>query len=181
VLDVHVNRSPAHGVVTRISHKAGRHLNALNPDSAEANESVLVVLEHPVRREPVAAVRQVAGLLARTVVCAAREGVVLQRGQRFGIIKLGSTTELYVPRQLQPVVQVQQGQYVYGGLTILLSYSLGPAIASTGAGDEGAAVDSDGHAAAAPAPAATGDPSPEAAGDDTSTGPATQANSDPVN
>ncbi|MFA9476802.1 phosphatidylserine decarboxylase [Phycisphaerales bacterium AB-hyl4] len=119
VLDVHINRSPCHGEVVSITHKPGKHLNALNPDSAEVNESNLLVMVHPIRRQPVAAVRQVAGLLARTIVCAAEVGKVLQRGERIGIIKLGSTTELYLPESLGPEVQVQQGQKVLAGRTVV--------------------------------------------------------------
>lgn len=119
VLDVHINRSPCHGEIVSITHKAGQHLNALNPDSAEANESNLLVMVHPIRRQPVAAVRQVAGLLARTIVCAVNEGQVVQRGERIGLIKLGSTTELYLPESLGPDVQVQQGQKVLAGRTVV--------------------------------------------------------------
>jgi len=119
VLDVHINRSPCHGQVTSVTHKPGDHKNALNPTSAETNESNLIVLVHPIRRHPLAAVRQVAGLLARTIACGVHEGDVVQRGQRIGMIKLGSTTELYLPTDLQPKVAVQQGQKVYAGLTIL--------------------------------------------------------------
>jgi len=119
VLDVHVNRSPCHGIVDQITHKPGDHLNALNPDSAQVNESITIVLLHPIRRHPIAAVRQIAGILARTIVCAARQDMVLQRGQRYGVIKFGSTTELYIPDTLTPRIAVEQGQYVYGGLTVL--------------------------------------------------------------
>ncbi len=119
VLDVHINRSPCHGHVTSVAHKPGDHKNALNPTSAETNESNLIVLVHPIRRHPLAAVRQVAGLLARTIACGVHEGDVVQRGQRIGMIKLGSTTELYLPADLDPNVAVQQGQAVYAGLTVL--------------------------------------------------------------
>jgi phosphatidylserine decarboxylase len=119
VLDVHVNRSPCHGVVLSVEHRPGLHLNALNPQSAQDNESTTVVLVHPVRRHPVAAVRQIAGLLARTIVCPVQEGQVLQRGQRFGMIKFGSTTELYLPAYYQPQVLVSVGQKVSGGTTVL--------------------------------------------------------------
>ena len=119
VLVVHVNRSPCHGIVASVTHKPGDHLNALNPESAEVNESVLTVLLHPTGRHPVAAVRQVAGVLARTIVCIARPDLVLQRGQRLGIIKLGSTVELYVPEAAHPRIAVEQGQSVVGGLTVL--------------------------------------------------------------
>lgn len=119
VLDVHVNRSPCHGLVSQILYKPGAHMNALNPDSAEANESNLIVMLHPQKKYPVAAVRQVAGLLARTIACAAKEGDILQRGQKIGMIKLGSTTELYLPADLHPQVVVELGQKVKGGVTVL--------------------------------------------------------------
>lgn len=119
VLDVHVNRSPLHARVAGITHKPGEHLNALRAESAELNESVTILLEHPAHREPVAVVRQVAGAIARRIVCAAKVGDILQRGQRFGLIKFGSTTELYLPNPSRVQVQVRQGQYVYGGTTVL--------------------------------------------------------------
>lgn len=119
VFDVHVNRAPCHGLVTHLAHKPGKHLNALNPDSAEVNESNLIVLHHPIRRYPVAAVRQVAGLCARTICCNLEKDQTVQRGQRIGIIKLGSTTELYIPNELKPQVQVSVGQKVKGGETVL--------------------------------------------------------------
>ena len=119
VFSVHITRSPCHGEVTQITHTPGKHTNALNPESAEDNESNLIVLVHPIRRHPVAAVRQVAGLLARTIVCRLHEGQVVQRGERIGIIKLGSTTELYLPADLKPEVTVKQGQKVAAGSSVL--------------------------------------------------------------
>lgn len=119
VLDVHINRSPCHGIVDSITPKEGQYLNALNPDSAEVNNSLTMVLLHPIRNHPVAAVRQVSGLLARTIVCDAKIGDVLQRGQKYGMIKLGSTTELYIPASAQPRIAVQDGQMVQGGLTVV--------------------------------------------------------------
>ena len=126
VFDVHINRSPVHGVVTSITHKPGQHLNVLNPESAEVNESNLIIIAHPIRRDAMAAVRQIAGLCARTICCTANTGSVIQRGQRIGIIKLGSTTELYIPNRFTPNISVEQGQYVYAGSTILASIILGP-------------------------------------------------------
>lgn len=119
VLDVHINRAPCHGMVASITHKPGEYLNALNPRSAEVNESNLIVLVHPVQRRPVAAVRQVAGMLARTIHCAPKEGQVVQRGSRIGIIKLGSTTEVYLPASAQPRVQVVEGDKVKAGSSIV--------------------------------------------------------------
>ncbi len=127
VLNVHVNRAPCHGVVEWTRHSPGKHLNALNPESAEVNESVLMLLVHPVRRYPVATVRQVAGLLARTIVCPVEKGQVLQRGQRYGMIKFGSTTELYLPGYCQPDVVTRQGQKVKAGETILATVAAAPA------------------------------------------------------
>ncbi len=119
VLNVHVNRCPCHGMVGSITHKPGQHRNALNPASADDNESNLIVLLHPANRQPLAAVRQVAGLIARTIVCGLDQGQIVQRGQRFGMIKFGSTAELYLPDTCRPEVRVQQGQRVYGGSTVL--------------------------------------------------------------
>lgn len=119
VLDVHINYSPYHTAVESITHTPGEHLNALKPESAEDNESNLLVLVHPNRLYKMAAVRQVAGLLARTIVCHVHEGQVIQRGQRIGLIKLGSTTELYILKDLSPRLQVKEGQRVTGGVTVL--------------------------------------------------------------
>ena len=119
VLDVHVNRSPMHGRVTSVTHKPGKYLNALKAESAEFNESVTIVLEHPTHQTPVAAVRQVAGAIARRIVCGVKLGDVLQRGQRFGLIKFGSTTEVYLPMPERVDVRVRKGQYVWGGSTVV--------------------------------------------------------------
>jgi len=121
LLDVHVNRSPCHGKVASLEYHRGKHLSVLNPQSMEDNESTTMLLVHPVRLTPVAALRQVAGLVARTIVCHAVMGQTLQRGERFGLIKLGSTVELYLPTSLQPAIEVQQGQRVKGGITVLAS------------------------------------------------------------
>ena len=121
VFDVHVNRCPCHGQVQSITHQPGQHRNTLNPESAEDNESITTLMVHPVKEYPVAVVRQIAGLLARTIHNGLEEGQVVQRGQKMGIIKLGSTTELYLPGFLQPQVKVTQGQKVLAGITVLAS------------------------------------------------------------
>jgi len=119
VLDVHINYSPYHTAVQSITHTPGEHKNALSPESAEDNENNLLVLMHPNRRYKMAAVRQVAGLLARTIVCHVHEDQVLQRGQRIGLIKLGSTTELYIAKDLSPRLHVKAKQKVVGGVTVI--------------------------------------------------------------
>lgn len=132
VLNVHINRSPCHARAASITHKDGQYLNALNPQSAEVNESNLIVLHHPIRQHVVAAVRQVSGMLARTIVCGVRVGDTVQRGQRIGMIKLGSTTELYIPKGHSPRVAVEVGQKVKAGLTVLATVM----VKETGAGGE---------------------------------------------
>lgn len=119
VFDVHVNRCACHGKVASISHQPGAHRNTLNPESAEDNESMTTVFVHPVKGHPVAVVRQVAGLLARTIYNGLQVDQVVQRGQKMGIIKLGSTSELYLPATLLPEVKVEQGQKVLAGITVL--------------------------------------------------------------
>lgn len=119
VFNVHINRSPCHGVVRSLTHKPGKYMNALNPQSAEENESLLMVLEHPFNSKPVAAVRQVSGMIARTIVNTTEIGQTLQRGQRIGLIKLGSTTELYIPKSMLPQVMVREGDKVKGAISIL--------------------------------------------------------------
>lgn len=120
LLDVHVNRSPCHGVVGPIESKPGKFISATKPESAEVNTWVRFPLLHATKRRPVAAVRQVAGMIARHIVCGAKEGDTLQRGELFGMIKFGSTTELWVPASYAPVVKVKQGDRVRGGETVLM-------------------------------------------------------------
>ncbi|QNN22395.1 phosphatidylserine decarboxylase family protein [Planctomycetales bacterium ZRK34] len=119
VLDVHINRAALHGRIVSITHVPGKHLNALKAESAEFNESTLLVFHNPTHDVPVCAIRQIAGAIARRIVTRVDVGDILQRGQRFGMIKFGSTTELYLPHPDRVDVQVQQGQYVYAGATVL--------------------------------------------------------------
>ena len=119
VFDVHINRCPCHGKIASITPRAGKYRNTLNPEAAEDNTSNTLVMVHPVKGYPLAAVRQIAGLLARTIHCDLETGQVVQRGQRLGLIKLGSTTEVYLPEALGPSVQVAQGQKVAAGITVL--------------------------------------------------------------
>lgn len=123
VLDVHINRTPCHGAVASVVHTPGNHGNTLNPASMQDNESITTLLVHPTRGHPVAVVRQIAGLLARTIHNALSEGQVVQRGQKMGIIKLGSTTELYLPRSedSEVTIRVREGEKVKAGVTILAS------------------------------------------------------------
>lgn len=117
VFDVHINRSPCEAVVRSIEHKAGRFLNAMSPDSSTQNESNTIVLDGgPLG---LLVVKQIAGLIARRIVCAAAVGDRLAAGQRFGMIKFGSRTELVLSRPDEVDVVVRVGDKVRAGRTIV--------------------------------------------------------------
>jgi phosphatidylserine decarboxylase len=116
VFNVHVNRSPCDGVVKQVIYKKGKFINAMSHAKAsDENESNTVVLAEPDTGKPVAVVKQIVGLIARRIVFDAKEGDSLKRGDRIGMIKFGSRTELYVPMRLAPQAKVRVGQTVRGG------------------------------------------------------------------
>jgi phosphatidylserine decarboxylase len=119
VFDVHVNRAPLDGRITRVRYTEGKFLDARHPDAGTANEANLVGFEGPFGPF---AVRQVAGFIARRIVFPLAEGATVARGQRIGMIKFGSRTELFVPASAPVQVEVAVGQRVRGGDTILLRY-----------------------------------------------------------
>jgi phosphatidylserine decarboxylase len=115
VLNVHVNRVPADGTVTRIAYRHGAFVNASLDKASEANERNALALRIPDGREM--AVVQIAGLIARRIVCNVREGDALRTGDRFGIIRFGSRTDLYLPEGVRPLVA--EGQTMIGGETLI--------------------------------------------------------------
>ncbi len=114
VLDVHVNRVPADGVVRRKLHVAGRFLNAMKEEAAIANERTLIAVTSP---KGDYAIVQIAGLIARRIVCPLEEEDHLTAGEPFGIIRFGSRVDLYCPAGYHP--WVAEGQRVIGGETIV--------------------------------------------------------------
>lgn len=124
VLDVHVNRMPASGTVTRVAYRPGRFLNAALDKASEENERAALALRLDETGEEIAVV-QIAGLIARRIVCDAAEGAHVERGARFGIIRFGSRTDLYVPEGWEITVAV--GQRMVGGETIMARRPLGQA------------------------------------------------------
>jgi phosphatidylserine decarboxylase len=109
-----VNRSPISGVLSRVEYQKGLYLNAMNPTSAERNEQNIVTVEG---EGMVLVFKQIAGLLARRIVFSHKPGDTLARGQRVGLIKFASRTDVIFPSPNQLSVKV--GDRVKGGSTIL--------------------------------------------------------------
>jgi phosphatidylserine decarboxylase len=112
VVDVHVNRSPIAGTITHSEGKKGLYLDARNPDSARKNASRLWVFKG---EKVTVAVRQITGAIARRIVPWSQVGDEVRQGQKFGMIRFGSRTELWVP--LGSKILVREGESVRGGLT----------------------------------------------------------------
>ncbi|MGG5823121.1 phosphatidylserine decarboxylase [Falsiroseomonas sp. HW251] len=124
VLDVHVNRIPVAGVVTRIAYRAGLFLNAALDKASEDNERNALVVRMTDGRD--VAVVQIAGLIARRIVCTVREGDRLEAGERFGIIRFGSRTDVYLPPGTK--LLALPGQIMTGGETVIAEL---PALVTT--------------------------------------------------
>lgn len=118
VFDVHVNRSPVDGTVVHADYRPGRFLDARHPDADHANEAntLGIVCDDAVAPGLRLVVRQISGLIARRIVCTHGIGDALQRGELFGMIKFGSRTELYLPRDRHELLVVV-GQRVRCGET----------------------------------------------------------------
>ena len=114
VFDVHVNRAPVAGTVKVVEHREGDFLNAMKPESVILNEQTLVVIDAGGFD---VSYKQIAGLLARRIVCTVKVGDRLERGQRVGMIKFGSRVDVLMPADAVP--RVKLGTRVKGGSTIL--------------------------------------------------------------
>jgi phosphatidylserine decarboxylase len=112
-MDVHMNRTPVEGRVTRVEYRRGKFLPAYHQASND-NELNEVWMDHGGR--PVV-FRQVVGILARRIVCRVREGEQLARGQRVGLMKFGSRMDVFLPMEAELLVKV--GEHVVGGETVL--------------------------------------------------------------
>jgi phosphatidylserine decarboxylase len=123
IFNVHVNRTPVAGRVIGIEYRRGKFLNALLPASARENERMTVRFQEdgPTHRRYV--VRQIAGAIARRIVCGVRPGDRQARGERFGMIKFGSRTELVLPRAAGLSVRVKVGDKVQAGATVFAAYA----------------------------------------------------------
>jgi phosphatidylserine decarboxylase len=125
VFDVHINRIPCDGRVVDVLYRPGEFLDARHPQCGIRNESNTIVIEPSGGLKGPILVRQVAGLIARRIICNVRRGDVVTRGQRLGLIKFGSRTDLIVPADsgLQSAVAVND--FVKGGESILMAPASG--------------------------------------------------------
>ncbi len=118
VFDVHVNRAPIGGTVSRVVYQKGQYLNAMNPASAERNEQSAITLRGEGDDAGLEITfKQIAGLLARRIVCRCSEGQTLKRGERVGLIKFGSRVDVLLPANAE--LRVKVGQRVKGGASLL--------------------------------------------------------------
>jgi phosphatidylserine decarboxylase len=115
VFDVHVNRIPVDGVITRIQYHPGKFINASLDKASEFNERNSLLIQTPDGQEVL--VVQIAGLIARRILCEKRAGENVKAGETFGIIRFGSRVDLYLPEGVVP--QVLEGQRMIGGETIM--------------------------------------------------------------
>jgi len=120
VFNVHINRSPCDGKVLEAYYKKGKFINAMRHQLAsDENESNTIVMGEQTSGKPIAVVKQIVGLIARRIIFSAEKGQSLRRGERIGMIKFGSRTELTVPKWLEPQVQVKVGQTVRGAADVI--------------------------------------------------------------
>jgi phosphatidylserine decarboxylase len=120
IFDVHTNRAPIEGRVIYREHQAGLCVDARHADCSEKNESMTWAFENP---RVTIVVRQITGAIARRIVAWAQIGDQLKKGERFGMIRFGSRTELYLP--LNAEVLVKTGDHVLGGSTIIARLAKG--------------------------------------------------------
>jgi len=113
-LDIHVNRAPCDGRVVAVRYSPGVFMAAYKDDASMKNENVVMVLETVQGK---VLVRQVAGFVARRAVCRVKEGDVLKRGERYGIIKFSSRLDVYLPKGSE--IAVNLGDRVKAGETVI--------------------------------------------------------------
>lgn len=122
VLDVHVNRAPAAGRITRVAYIPGKMLNANLEKASADNERNLISIERS--GGDTLAFVQISGFVARRIICDVSEGDMLEAGERFGIIRFGSRMDVYLPKGYTP--SVGMGQIMVGGETIIARPSKSP-------------------------------------------------------
>jgi phosphatidylserine decarboxylase len=116
VFDVHINRAPTSGTVVEVSYQAGKFLPAFRADASSVNEQNMVILR---AGDTHVIVKQIAGILARRIVCRVKAGDTLTTGERFGLIRFGSRVDILIPHEF--AVHARPGQRVRGGESVLAS------------------------------------------------------------
>ncbi len=122
IFNAHINRAPCEVKVSQINYKKGKFKDARDPLASKVNESNDLKLVRTKNPSDKLIVRQISGAVARRIVCKAGTGDVLASGEKFGMIKFGSRTELYVPLSSDIECTVRVGDKVKAGLTILARY-----------------------------------------------------------
>jgi phosphatidylserine decarboxylase len=115
VFNVHVNRAPIAGTIDQVAYKPGKFLNASLDKASEDNERNSIVIR--MEDDRILPVTQIAGLVARRILCEVREDQSMETGERFGLIRFGSRVDVYLPSGVEPMVSV--GQTMVAGETVL--------------------------------------------------------------
>lgn len=123
IFDVHINRAPCAGRVRSLTYEAGEFLDARHPESGKRNESNSILLDPESPLPGPVEVRQIAGKVARRIICRVFAHQPVTAGERIGLIKFGSRTELILPKTAGTRILVSIGTRVYAGLTVLASQS----------------------------------------------------------
>lgn len=122
IFNVHINRVPCRVAIGPVTYKPGKFLDARNPECSKVNEANEIVMTRLDAPTDTLLVRQISGAIARRIVCNAETGQEFAAGQKFGMIKFGSCTELFVPARDNLRCQVNAGDTVKAGLSILARY-----------------------------------------------------------
>jgi len=124
IFNAHINRAPCNVKVEKITYRPGKYKNAMKPRSGRVNESNDIEMTRIDSPEDRLVVRQISGAVARRIVCQANQGQKLTGGEKFGMIKFGSRTELYIPAHENKKCLVKIGDKVKAGLTPLIKYEI---------------------------------------------------------
>ena len=119
VFNVHVNRYPVAGIVRYVHYNPGKFLNAAVEKASLENEQSTVGIQTPRHK---VLVRQIAGLIARRIVTDSRPGDSVKQGERLGLIRFGSRTDVFLPLSARPAIKVKPGDRVRVGGTVLAEY-----------------------------------------------------------
>lgn len=136
LFDVHINRSPCKGRIRSLAYQAGEFLDARHPESGRRNESNTVLIDPDAPMPGPVEVRQIAGLVARRIVCHAEVNDRLAIADRFGLIKFGSRTELLIPRRDGTEIVVRIGDKVRAGLTVVARQPMSSSDVHQSGGDD---------------------------------------------